>query len=405
MQYRLKATTLTLGMVIGLSAQATELNQFAHQTLAQLDALPAIQTAKQQLVLQQLGEGRADQALYNPELSFDVENIGSDSSDEDYTLAVSQSIDWADKRGVRTRLAQLQSMTAEAEYQQLRNDTLANLLQAQIQYGLATQLDNYAVKMIERTQASSTLAEKMVTAGELSPLDQQLLNLELAMAVSDRALSKQAMLEASTTVRLNGGEPQAKLSKLLVSNRLPSTEVNQTTPALAAAYRSVQAARAAKTLTEVDAKADPSISVGAVANSDETALQVGVSIPLQFRNRYQGEIAEATQAIVVAEQQFLSDQNNLSISLNSLAERYLAIADSRSQWQQLTQDSLQDSDMLMQKLWQSGELPTQLYLQSQQQLLDTAASGAELAAQQAMLWTQMMASRGELESWLIDQAN
>ncbi|TKB52026.1 TolC family protein [Ferrimonas aestuarii] len=378
----------------------TQLSEFAASALAQLDALPEIQAQKAQLAAAELATHTAEQPLYNPELSFDVESIGHDTDPEDYTLSVSQAIDWADKRGYRSRSAQLLALSAQTEYQLARNQALATLLTAWVNLRQAGELDGYAQLQFERTEAMLALAKQMANAGELAPLDSQLLQLELARISANRSDAKVALAQAQRGLKLAGGDTALAMPAITQGATLPSTEVTPQLAPMKTQYQQVLAARAQFELSKVEAKADPSVSLGAKANKDDTSFQLGVSMPLNVRNQYQGEIAEANQQIVVAEKQYLASQRNLKINLDALKTQYLAVASSLRQWQQLTQDSLGDSQGLLERLWRAGELPTSQYLQSQQQLTDTYAAGSELSAEKASLWIEMMAERGELESWL-----
>ncbi|SDJ82429.1 Outer membrane protein TolC [Ferrimonas sediminum] len=398
----IRAALVAVSVSVAFQGHASELSLFATQALSQLEALPQIRAEAEQVTLTNLSVNTADQALYNPELSLDVENLGSDSSDEDYTLALAQAVDWADKRGYRTRLAQLNALQAQADYQQLRNDALATLLSAWVNLRQARQLDQYAALQQQRTQSMLSLADKMVSVGELAPLDTQLLTLELARVTGSRADARQTLISAESQLTLFGGDPALALPAFQAP--LPGTDVNQQLPALKGQYQAVLAAKAGFRLARQEVKADPTFSVGAVTNGDDNSVQLGVSVPLNIRNRYQGEINEANQGVIVAEQQYLASSRALKIDLESLSRRYGAVADSLNRWQQLTQDSLDSSHELLQRLWRGGELPTSQYLQSQQQLSDTWATGATLEAQQTNLWIEMMASRGELESWLTQQA-
>lgn len=383
----------------------TQLSEFAASALAQLDALPEIQAQKAQLAAAELATHTAEQPLYNPELSFDVESIGHDTDPEDYTLSVSQAIDWADKRGYRSRSAQLLALSAQTDYQLARNQALATLLTAWVNLRQTGELDGYAQLQFERTEAMLALAKQMANAGELAPLDSQLLQLELARISANRSDAKVALAQAQRDLKLAGGDTDLAMPAITQGATLPSTEVTPQLAPMKTQYQQVLAARAQFELSKVEAKADPSVSLGAKANKDDTSFQLGVSMPLNVRNQYQGEIAEANQQIVVAEKQYLASQRNLKINLDALKTQYLAVASSLRQWQQLTQDSLDDSQGLLERLWRAGELPTSQYLQSQQQLTDTYAAGSELSAEKASLWIEMMAERGELESWLQAHAN
>lgn len=399
-----RTALVAVGLSASQSALATPWSEFAQQALRSLDALPEIQAQQAELELASLAVETANQALYNPDLSLDVESIGAANAKEEFTLGLSQTIDWSDKRGYRTRVAQLAALESRSRYRQSRNLALARLLTGWVRLHQAQTLAAYAAEQKQRTQSMLALAERMVQVGELAPLDRQLITLELARMGGYHADTLQGLAQAKAEVRLSGGTPQVDLPSWSASIQLPSSGITPELPALKGAYQRVLAARLGLDLARTEAKADPTFSLGAKSDGEESSLQLGVSVPLTLRNRYQGEIAEANQAIVVAEKQYLNTSQTLEITLASLAERYQAVSQHYRNWQQLTRDSLQSSQALMQTLWQGGEMPTSQYLQSQQQLTDTWATGAELAAERNALWIEMMAQRGELETWLIGQS-
>ncbi len=409
MHNTLRAVTLAMGIALPMLATANGPDpQSSGQILAQLNSLPRIQMEAARLKQQQLAVTSADQALYNPELGLDVENLGSDESDVEYTLSLSQGYDRGDKRGLKTREAQLSAQIALAEYALLRNQHLADLLDAWVELELARRLDEFNAQAQARTGSMLTLAEQMVAVGEIAPLDKQLLQLELARLTRDRLNSQQAVIRAEAALRQLGGEPLRQLAQSqslsLGALRPPAGDRAAPLPALMPAYLEVKRVRAAFALAQQQSKADPSLSLGAKTDGQDQSLSLGVAIPLNLRNRYQGEIAEANQAIIVAEQAYLNAERELTIELDALNETLTLLEQGQRQWQQLASTPLRESQNLLERQWRGGEIATANYLQSQQQLTDTRASGAELEAAQRRAWLALMAARGELESWLSQRA-
>ena len=68
----------------------------------------------------------ADQPLFNPELEFDYENSDIDTT----TGGLSQTIDWADKRGARAAVADSGQVAANAELRSIRQGLATDLLRA-----------------------------------------------------------------------------------------------------------------------------------------------------------------------------------------------------------------------------------------------------------------------------------
>ncbi|GAA4895904.1 TolC family protein [Ferrimonas pelagia] len=378
----------------------------SESVLTQLEQLPQIQTEAARLKQQQLAVDTASQALYNPELGLEAENIGGDV-DIEYSLSLSQGYDRGDKRGLQTRLAQLEAQQALAEFGLLRNEQLAALLTAWVDLDLARQTDAYTEQTQQRTEAMMVLARQMVSVGEIAPLDGKLLQLELARLAASRSDSQRALIQAEAVLSRLGGASLLGLARTqtLALGALPAPAPADRTrlPALQPAYQAVKAARALFSLSQIQAKADPTFSIGASADGNDQSMSVGVSIPLNIRNRFNGEIAQANQGIIIAEQAFLSQQRDLGIELDALRQQLSLYSDSVTQWHALAEGPLQDSQSLLERQWRGGEITTTDYLQSQQQLTDTWASGAELRAERARTWLALMATRGDLELWLQQQ--
>ncbi|MBY5923359.1 TolC family protein [Ferrimonas balearica] len=405
----IRAVVLVMGLTLPTLAAATGMTpQASKQVLEQLDNLPLIQMEAARLKQQQLAVETANQALYNPELGLDAENLGSDESDIEYTLSLSQGYDRGDKRGLQRREADLAAQIALAEYGLLRNQQLAELLTAWVELDLAQRLDHFTSQAQQRTEAMLTLAQRMVAVGEIAPLDQQLLQLELARLTGDRLASQQSVIQALANLRQMGGEALVTLASATpLSLDSPTPQATQRVallPALKPAYLEVKRARAAYALRQQQSKADPSFSLGAKTDGQDQSLALGVAIPLNLRNRYQGEVAEANQAIVVAEQAYFNAERNLTIELDALRQALNLLQQGQRQWQNLASEPLRESQSLLERQWRGGEIATANYLQSQQQLTDTQASGAELEAAQYRAWLALMAARGELESWLSQRA-
>ena len=75
----------------------------------------------------------ADQAVYNPELGIGYQNASEDT----YSLDISQTIDWGDKRGAATRQAQLEAEILLSDIALERSQMLANSVQALVEQSQA----------------------------------------------------------------------------------------------------------------------------------------------------------------------------------------------------------------------------------------------------------------------------
>ncbi|WP_298443106.1 TolC family protein [uncultured Ferrimonas sp.] len=368
--------------------------------LAQLQQLPQLQSAAAALQQQQFAVNRASQALYNPELAAEVENMGGDGAAE-YQLGISQTIDWADKRGLQTRLAQLQAQQAQASHQLQRNQLLLQLLNHYSQWALAQQQDNWHAQQQQQFALLVQQTRQKVQVGDVAPLDLQLLQLEQARLLAQRSHSQQALLQQQGQLQALGSSLW-QLPIQLDEISLPSgpTAISPRLPALQPAYKAVQIARAEMALTQGQQQWDPTVSIGVKHSGNEQSLNLGISVPLALRNRGQAELQQAQQQLLLAELQLSEHQQRLSIELESLTAQWQLLSSNYGQWQQLALQPLASSQALLQKQWRSGELTTPNFVQAQQQLLATHSAGAQLQTQRQQAALALLAARGELETWL-----
>lgn len=120
-----EGTLLAQGELLTEETQAS-LKQWMPELLKQINQLPEVQAqiARQQQA--ELAIAAADRAIYNPELGLNYQNADTDT----YSLGLSQTLDWGDKRGVATRLAQLEAQILLADIQLERSQMLAERLLA-----------------------------------------------------------------------------------------------------------------------------------------------------------------------------------------------------------------------------------------------------------------------------------
>ena len=253
------------------------------------------------------GAYRQARAFANPDLMFEAEDFsGSESLDvtPQNTFSISQSIEWFGKRSARVDAAQLERDVAARDLARGRRDLLAEvdrkfatLLGAQERAAIAEQ---NAQTAREVTEAVSHL----VTAGEVSPIeearaeaDQALASIERANSVRDVDLARRAL------ARLWGEDVHSfstAAGALATEVALPERDA-----ALAALAElpdltrwDAEAARQASlvTLAERQALPDLTLSVGArtYSGQDGSAWVAGLALPIPIFTQYAGARAEAS---------------------------------------------------------------------------------------------------------------
>lgn len=372
----------------------TSLNQWLPELLKQINQLPEVQA---QIARQQQAElviAAADRAVYNPELGLNYQNADTDT----YSLGLSQTIDLGDKRGVATRLAQLEAQILLADIQLERSQMLAERLLALAEQSQSHKALTFAEQQLRFTQAQLNIAEQRFAAGDLSDVELQLLKLELASNTADYALAEQAALVAEGKVIELLGVDKLKFREFIsdigqfVSMIAPRAEL----PALTSAHLLVLLAKANAMKVKVDTAADPTINLGLEREGSDNKFGVGVAIPLQVRNNYSELQSVADKGIAIAEQSYLARERVLTAKqaqFNNALPRLLA---RYQDWRERVAASGSKAAKSLSEQWRSGDVSTSEYLQSRRQLAASYLVGLNLETAIYQSWLTWMGDSGQL---------
>ena len=388
----------------GLAATTNNLGQFSHwlpQVMQRFNSLPEVQAqaARRQQAL--LSVEAADQAVYNPELGLGYQNASEDT----YSLDISQTIDWGDKRGVATRIAQLESEILLSNITLERNQMLAERLQALTNQSQARKALEFQKQQFNLAKGQLDIARQRTEVGDLSSVELQLMQLDVASNAADYALAEQASIAADGQVLALFGEFDLPFADFVnaLTVQAAHLEISPELPALKSAYQQVLVAKVTAEQAKADGSADPSISLSAEREGDENKFGVGVSIPLQIRNNYSEAIAVASQGIAIAEQTYLAQervllqqQKQFLLSLPRLTQRY-------QDWSELVLTSGTQAAQSLSQQWQAGDINTSDYLQSQRQMSGSYLAGLALESALYESWLSWMGTSGQLEGYLNSQ--
>lgn len=376
------------------SENQVSLNQWLPELLKQINQLPEVQA---QMVRQQQAElaiAAADRAVYNPELGLNYQNSETDT----YTVGLSQTLDWGDKRGVATRLAQLEAQILLADIRLERSQMLAERLLALAEQAQGQKALTFAEQQLRFTQAQLNIAEQRFAAGDLSDVELQLLKLELASNTADYALAEQAALVADGKVIELLGVDKLKFREFIseigqfVSMISPKAEL----PALTSAHQQVLLAKANALKVKADSAADPTINLGLEREGTDNKLGIGVAIPLQVRNNYSELQSVADKGIAIAEQNYLARERVLTAKqaqFNNALPRLLA---RYQDWRERVEASGSKAAKSLSEQWRSGDVSTSEYLQSRRQLAVSYLVGLNLETAIYQSWLTWMGGSGQL---------
>lgn len=255
-------------------------------------------------------EAEAAQALVgqarlrpNPEVALDVENFAGSGmfnglNSTEYTLSVGQQLELGGKRAARVRAAEAEARTASLRSDLSLVELAFNVRERFVSAAAAEARVELAQDIVQRNEELARIARVLVKVGREPPL--RALRAEAALAEASAALqSAQAeSLAARTALASLWG---AELTPPDVSSDFPDIEPPAAFMAsseylgLRLALAESLAARAEIERERSLRVPDPVVSAGVrrFSESNDTAFLVGVSIPLPFRNRNQGNIAAA----------------------------------------------------------------------------------------------------------------
>ena len=321
--------------------------------------------------------------VYNRNPELEVEAPGAAGASGAYEAALTQEIEWAGQRGLRTRAARVGLARTEAVVRDAARLTLAEVSRA---YYTALVAD----QRLQLAEASLSLSERLLRAvrtqlreGEISALEANLAEIEYGRARA-RVLAAgrdftTARLELKRLVGLAPDHP-VRLSTIRPA-AFPSSELREDSLiALALARRPDLAARAAA-VDEFQAlrrlarrEALPNLRLSALADRDGLGAEprlgagVGVSIPVFDRNqgiRAQRQ-AQAEQAALQAHAVELRIRTEVTDALRA----YQAASEEVAALEESVLDPARQNRTLLETAYQAGKIGLPEVLLLRNQLLD-----------------------------------
>ena len=239
----------------------------------------------------------------NPEVSFDVENVAGNGAfsglrSTEYTLSVGQRLELGGKRSARIGAAEAQAELASLGAD-LTTVELGQLVRERyLTAAAAAARVELSEDVVARNEELARIAGVLVEVGREPPLRALRADAALAEARARLVEAEAESLSARTALASLWAGGEAPLVPAEFPNILPPASLmSQATESLI--YR-VARAESTAAAAEIERQQslripDPTVSAGVrrFEESGDHAFLVGVSIPLPFRDRNQGNIAAA----------------------------------------------------------------------------------------------------------------
>ena len=344
----------------------------------------------------------ADQPLFNPELEFEYEN-----SDTTTTAGgLNQAVDWADKRGARTAVADFEQAAANAELQSMRQALATDLLQSLADWHTADAISRISQKQTTLMTRFARLAEQRHQAGDLGQVELDLAHLAAADAAFEQAQASENLIRArQAVIALTGAggpawPPFAGPLPDVDPQRVDADRLLSDLPLMHVVLARISAARAGVELSVREKKPDPTFGFRIGKEGSDTLTGLTFSVPLFVRNTFSAEVDVANASLIQTEREAASFRRQAHADLIAAAAIYQNARLVWNAWEASGAPRLSQRTDLLDRLWQSGELNTTDYLVQLKQALDTEASAIDQRGRVWQAWATWLAASGQADEWL-----
>lgn len=394
------------------------LNSFMQDVL---EKNPSIQAAKANLAAAKSREIAASQPLYNPEISAETQQKKqynfNDSElngtpkpyEKTYVMGINQTIDIANKRQARLKVAATNREVAEAQFETLCQQFEIDILSALVRYHTAQKALTFSNKRVSLLRKFVNLTEKRQVAGDVPRVETDLAHLALSEGLAQQVAAEINLNQALQVLRSKTGMNHFTWPSL--PQNLPNPNITNTSieellnhiPSLQVLNEQIVNAKMRIGLAKKERFPDPTFGFqGGKENTNEGDKKVFLatfSIPLFIRNSYRAEVDAAVFDEIEIEKKRMDALREIKAEIQSSAGRYQMLHQAINDWQQISQKPLSDGIVLIEKLWQAGEITTVDYLVQLKQRLDSQIAGIELNSQAWLAWVDWLKASGTVRKW------
>jgi len=376
--------------------------QWAQWVLTQVEKQPGQQALIERRIASDFDRQANSQPLYNPTLDLDY----SDKVDEEYGIAVSQTIDWSGKQGASSVLASASFARDNEEIAQAKQAALADALNALIEFDAAQTLMSVAQQQDEILTDLGHVIAKRQQAGDLGQLDVELGYLSLSESLQNIGDVESAYYQAQAALKdaLAVEAPAVSLpSNTLWQQSIPTGALAigvEKNADVALARQLMMQSQAQAELARLNKKVDPTLGFGVGKDGDDDVLGFRLSIPLNFRNTYSAEHEAAQRRVLERELLWRDTARRTKNALVQKRDTYMQYTKRWQRWESLTNKRINRSEILLRKQWQAGDISTSDYLFALQQRADAITAGISLQTAMKKSWVSWLLATGQVDRWL-----
>lgn len=356
---------------------------------------PALQAAR---YTERAAEALTEQAGLrpNPTLDVSLENFGGTGAlrgveEFETTVKASQRFERGNKRHKRLAVAQSEREIVTANLEVQRLEVLAATAIAYIDTLASQQRLQLAAAPLALAKETLVAAEARVKAGDASPAEPARARATLASAQLDYSRAESALLRARAHLAAQWGKRADSVPTLSGSIRIPDTlpaedrfrSGLQDHPLLQRQKAIIAGQRSALDLERARATSDITVGAGIhfLRNGSDAGFVAGLSVPLSFRNRNQGNIRAARENLHGAEQSVAAVENQLHAEFSAAWQELIATHTAVQSLRHEALPAIEEAQNFVRRAYTEGQLPLIDVLDSQRALF--SAQRELLAAESA----------------------
>jgi cobalt-zinc-cadmium efflux system outer membrane protein len=344
----------------------------------------------------------ADQPMFNPELEIEYEN-----SDTTTTAGgLTQAVDWADKRGARTAVADFEERAAEAELRSMQHSLATDLLEVLANWHAAVAIRKVSERQSSLMTRFTRIVEQRHKAGDLGQMELDLAHLAAAEAAFDQAEANQDLILAQRAVTALAGQNSHGWPALpaqlpaIDSQNMDMDGLLNDLPLIHEAKAQISAARASVELSVREKKPDPTFGFRIGKEDSDTLTGLSFTVPLYVRNTFSAEVDVANASLIEAERAAANVVREARADLVATAAVYQSSRNAWYNWLESGAPRLSERTGLLDRFWQAGELNTTDYLVQLRQALNTEVSAIKQQRRMWEAWSAWLAASGRITQWL-----
>jgi outer membrane protein TolC len=343
-----------------------------------------------------------EQPLYNPELETEYER---EEKSNNYRIGFSQTIDWWDKRSVRTQQATFRRTAARQAFQVAKQQKVTEALQAIIQWQGASRRAELAIEQEAQLGTLLDLIQSRQRAGDLGQVDAELTYLGLSRRLNETAQAQTQLNRAEAQLRelLPDWSPErAQIPNILWtgSQMTRNDRWADEHPAVLAARSEWEILRQSAELARRDAKADPTFGINAGQSTEGDVAALTFTIPLNVRNNFSAVVRAAGQEALSGESRYRATRRKQQAAIDTAYSALQAYQRQYERWTSLMSGRGERSGTLLDRQWAEGDLSTTEYLLALQQRTEGLLAGIELSTEYQLTRIDWLFQTGQINAAL-----